>query len=1242
MLARKSIFFIFLLVVNSFFISTVYASITVNYAVISGIDASSGISKDFTANDIEKLSVSDSEPGNGIDRMRSDKWPDTGSYDESKYLEFVFNPDIPSGAVISSVSITNEYRNSNTTEVHFAKLEIWDGTSFIDQEIDVSLDTEDITNVVDISSIINSPDKVNNIKIRFLAYRNKKGNTQTSHDFISLSVTYDTAPPKEIPEEEPPIPEPVFTKITDDITEDTTWTLFDSPYIIENTIDITPGATLSIEPGVVIKFIPSYSSLKNSINVLGKIIVNGEENNKVYFTSNYDDEVGGSTDDDGESCDDEVDADGNPTGVEICGPYDTGDPASGDWGGLYFDDSLGSVFKNTVFRYANDNTFVLYKSTANLENVTLENSKEGIILYENSHLDFAGVVLKNITEDALVVFNNSSVNFKDLIIRDVADEPVTIFNDSSFTGENLRIENITSTYIFADVINIFNNSDLSIKDSYFKDCLIGACIDFFDGKKYLDNPSSVNIENTVFDGGLGSGLLTFSDSNINVVVKNSTFKNFTFFAIENHSDFTINAENNYWGDASGPYHETLNMAGLGEALYGNVDFEPWCENESCIVTPVRNPVIIIPGVMGTEIFSSLEKLWLDFLHNFKDIGDEFMDPLQFNDDLTPLVEGLTVGDVIRKVFIPLFNFDYTEGLIKEFQDQGYVEDTDLFLFPYDWRYGVSGDNVLKLKQKIADILTQSGGEKVDIIAHSTGGLLLKKYVIENKDDHKIDKAIFVGVPNTGAPQAIKTFLEGSNFSNPFLDKKEMKKLAKNLPVVYDLSPSEQYYNTKGSFIKIINQGFLSSTSNDLNFQEINDFLINDHSLNNKALENAHNLHTFDFDNYDLRTNGIDLYSVNGCKAGTLGKIIEKRFVTDTNYIYQIKNVPGDGTVPLESATNLPINEDHKYFALKTEHSKMLSDNGIRQQIVNIISNSNLETKNISQDITKCKLKGRAIAVYSPVAIDVTDQDRNHLGLSADGVSIENNIPNALFEIMGEEKFLYLPDDEGQIYTITLQGIDEGVFTLTDTKIENDIELEMQVFRDINVTKLLTGKFTLGELATLELDTDNNGTFDQNLMPTILDTSSLIDFDPTHKIELKSEPKTVIPNNPVVVSSGGSGYPAPPIVVAQSSEFSKDAEIIVQKENEIVPNISLVEKAGGDIVKIKIAQKTKDISFEEEILNQPIDTDKTETKEKTEELNLQGSAFSSDINIKPIILIIIFLSIISILLLIKKFGKFKNL
>ncbi len=562
--------------------------------------------------------------------------------------------------------------------------------------------------------------------------------------------------------------------------------------------------------------------------------------------------------------------------------------------------------------------------------------------------------------------------------------------------------------------------------------------------------------------------------------------------------YTVDFRNTWWGDASGPTNAD-NPSGLGDVIDDNgflnpkVLFDPWLTSDPFVITPLlHNPVLIVPGVLGTNIFREAEKLWLDLLRNFTDIGDQFMDPLQFDNSLLPLDTSLTLGEVVGK---PSPVFDYTDGLIKEFEDQGYTKGTtandNIFLFPYDWRYGVSVNNVNELKQKIQDIKTQTGSNEVDIIAHSTGGLLVKKYVVDNPVNNYIGKAVFVGIPNTGAPKAIKVLLQGDGFGIPWLADGEMKKISKNLPVVYDLSPSQEYYNQKGSYVKIINQGFFSSTTQDLDFNQANNFLTTDHQLNSQALTNAHNLHTSTFDNFDMRNSGVDLYSINGCKAGTISKVIERRakdIFGNTLISYdEPDRSPGDGTVPLESSTNLPIDQGNKYYALESNHGEMLSQDGIRQKIVNIISGSNLSIPVnffgipvVLHDISECKLNGKAISVFSPLDIDITDQDGNHAGLVSGG--IENNIPNASFDIMGEHKFIYLPDDEGQIYTITLNGTGNGTFTLKNEKISDNQITQTEVFSDIPVTTNLEGNLNLGESTTLSIDTNGDGSVDETILP----------------------------------------------------------------------------------------------------------------------------------------------------------------
>jgi hypothetical protein len=46
--------------------------------------------------------------------------------------------------------------------------------------------------------------------------------------------------------------------------------------------------------------------------------------------------------------------------------------------------------------------------------------------------------------------------------------------------------------------------------------------------------------------------------------------------VNNHNpDILVNAENNWWGDVSGPYHPTENPDGLGNPVSDYVDFIPW-------------------------------------------------------------------------------------------------------------------------------------------------------------------------------------------------------------------------------------------------------------------------------------------------------------------------------------------------------------------------------------------------------------------------------------------------------------------------------------------------------------------------------------------------------------------------------------------------------------------------------------------------------------------------------------------
>ena len=83
------------------------------------------------------------------------------------------------------------------------------------------------------------------------------------------------------------------------------------------------------------------------------------------------------------------------------------------------------------------------------------------------------------------------------------------------------------------------------------------------------------------------------EAHLNNIVGNS-------YGAYNYIDGTVDATYNWWGHASGPYHETLNPDGRGNEVIGNVDFEPWLEAEVVIET-VTNGIVDAKAEADTEV-----------------------------------------------------------------------------------------------------------------------------------------------------------------------------------------------------------------------------------------------------------------------------------------------------------------------------------------------------------------------------------------------------------------------------------------------------------------------------------------------------------------------------------------------------------------------------------------------------------------------------------------------------------------
>ena len=500
----------------------------------------------------------------------------------------------------------------------------------------------------------------------------------------------------------------------------------------------------------------------------------------------------------------------------------------------------------------------------------------------------------------------------------------------------------------------------------------------------------------------------------------------------------------------------------------------------------KNPVIFIPGILGTEIFKGAEPLWLDVTRLAVSNNDHFMDPLAYIADGTPLDNSLTLGGVIGTK--P--RFDYTEGFKNEFISQGYEVDKNLFFFPYDWREDITKIANNHLKQKIDEIASSTKASKIDIIAHSQGGLVIKKLLFDLPEyQNKIGKLIFLGTPHLGSPKSAKVLLYGDSMGVSFLrlglDPNELKLIGVNMPAVYQLLPSKEYFKHSSGYFGTLETPWFKDPKITLYDYETTKDKLKAEGLNSTLLDKAESFHTMEYDNFDFSNTSIDTYNIMGCVSPTLNSMLVKKRDFD-KLVYG----PGDGTVPIFSASNTIATKNIYFTNLDDIHGKMPSIDGVRQKIVNIITGSNLSTPSITDDVSECQFDGKQVSIHSPVDMHIYDSQGNHTGPLPDG-NFENSIPGVAYDIIGEEKFAFLP--AGQTFTIKLIATGSGIFSFNASIIENGQTTSTAHYNSIPISVTST--------AEVITNSENNQTINFTSDSRIVHPSSILN---------SSESKDLIP------------------------------------------------------------------------------------------------------------------------------------
>lgn len=451
----------------------------------------------------------------------------------------------------------------------------------------------------------------------------------------------------------------------------------------------------------------------------------------------------------------------------------------------------------------------------------------------------------------------------------------------------------------------------------------------------------------------------------------------------------------------------------------------------------NEPILIIPGMLSTRLNKDEQEVWLNVAKMILDPKDDFLNSLEMDSNGKPIEASVQAGDVIDKIGYVFGDFHYSDLLVKEFVDKGYKLGEDLFLWGYDWRLSAAENSKL-LKNKIADLT--SSGIKINIVAHSMGGLILKDYLANNSDDTKIDKVFFAGTPNLGSEKAAKLLLFGDNMGVPLLSAAKLQSLATNMPSIYDLIPSQQYYKYSAGFYDDLTNPALKTI---FTYQDSKGLLLANNK-NSHLINQSESWHLA-ADELDLSAKPYQAYNLVGCGVYTEKTITKmyagqptlgQKIIRDTKY--RITADTGDGTVLLPSAMHLNLGAGKRWFFPGAVHTNMLSDKNVIDFIVSKVTGEE-RAVNASLTSENCGLDGKLISFDSKVDLKIIDQN---------GKSVVPGVGADLQKI-GDQSFLYLPTDSGKKYKVEATPKDSKPITTQVTEYKNN-NSKNYYYNDINL------------------------------------------------------------------------------------------------------------------------------------------------------------------------------------------------
>ena len=160
--------------------------------------------------------------------------------------------------------------------------------------------------------------------------------------------------------------------------------------------------------------------------------------------------------------------------------------------------------------------------------------------------------------------------------------------------------------------------------------------------------------------------------------------------------------------------------------------------------------------------------------------------IQISHDRAAAPDNIKACGLVREiVYLGAFKQEVYAPVLRHLESLGYKENRDLFVFAYDWRRSVF-ENAEALDRFIREKVPN---QRVDILAHSIGGLVARIYTIQNGGSERVARLISAGTPFYGSVKVFETVEKGWGALNAAMGGlAAFRRTILSFPSVFELMP----------------------------------------------------------------------------------------------------------------------------------------------------------------------------------------------------------------------------------------------------------------------------------------------------------------------------------------------------------------------------------------------------------------------------------------------------------------------